>query len=180
MKNKNYFKVLLFAFAGTFVFGACQKDNQSVNKNVEGTYVGNFTTTSTLKSTQLAANINSSATVVVSKLNDEQIKIHCFGDELDSTFILNMYNNGDSLMVCLDGSSFEHEYGHMMGQGSMMGGGNIMGNNSTEWGQHMNGEHKVGDEHFGGFNMSNGTFTYSFKMMEGTSTIYKKFQGTKK
>ena len=72
MKTKNYLKVILLAFVGTFVFGACQKDNQSVNKNVEGTYVGNFTTASTLKSAQLDANINSSATAVVSKLNDHQ------------------------------------------------------------------------------------------------------------
>ena len=180
MRTRNYLKILLLAFVGIFVFGACQKDNQSENKNVEGTYVGNFTTTSTLKSAQLAANINSSATAVVSKLNDEQIKIHCFGDELDSTFILNMYDNGDSLMVCLDGQDFKNEYGHMMGDGSMMGSGSMMGNNSTEWGKHMNGEHKVGDNHFGGFDMQNGTFGYSFKTMTGSSTNYKKFQGTKK
>jgi hypothetical protein len=179
MKTNNYLKLLLLAFIGTLVFGACQKDNQSANKNVEGTYIGNFTTTSTLKSAQIAANINSPATAVVSKLNDKQIKIHCFGNELDSTFILNMYDNGDSLMVCLDGQDFKKEYGHMMGDG-MMGSGNMMGNNSTEWGQHMNGEHKVGDHHFGGFNMKNGTFGYSFKMMTGSTIIYKKFQGTKK
>jgi len=179
MKTNNYLKVLLLAFVGTFVFGACQKDNQSVNKNVEGTYVGSFTTTSTLKSAQLDANINSSATAVVSKLNDQQIKIHCFGDELDSTFILNMYDNEDSLMVCLSGQDFKNEYGHMMGDG-MMGSGNMMGNNSTGWGKHMNGEHKVGDHHFGGFDMQNGTFGYSFKMKIGTSISYLKFQGEKK
>lgn len=180
MKTNNYLKVLLLAFVVTFVFGACQKDGQTVNQSVEGTYVGSFTTTNTLKSAQVDANINSSATAVVSKLNDGQIKIHCFGDELDSTFILNMYDNGDSLMVCLNGPDFKDEYGHMMGDGSMMGSGNMMGNNSTEWGRHINAEHKVGDHHFGGFDMQNSTFGYSFKMMTGSSTNYKKFQGTKK
>lgn len=68
----------------------------------------------------------------------------------------------------------------MMGAGSMMGSGNMMGNNSTEWGQHINAEHQVGDIHYGGFDMQNGTFSYSFKMMNGTSTNYKKFQGTRK
>ena len=178
MKTKNYLKVLLLAFVVTFVFSACQKDGQTVNQSVEGTYVGSYTTTNTLKSAQVDANINKTATAVVKKLKDEQIEVHCFGDELDSTFILNMYNNGDSVMICLNGKSFQDEYGHMMGQGSM-GGGNMMGNNSTEWGKHMNGEHKVGDEHFGGFNMQNGTFGYSFKMMAGTSTYYLKFQGAK-
>jgi len=70
MKTRNYLKVLLLAFVGIFVFGACQKDNQSANKNVEGTYVGNFTTTSTLKSAQPAATIKRSATAGVSQLNN--------------------------------------------------------------------------------------------------------------
>ena len=179
MKTNNYLKILLFAIVGTFVFGACQKDNQTGNQSVEGTYVGNFTSSTTLKN-GLIADGNRMDTAIVKQLNNGQVNVHCFGDDLDTTFILNTYHSGDSLMVCLDGQDFDNEYGHMMGQGSMMGGGNMMGNNSTEWGQHMNGEHKVGDKHFGGFNMLNGTFSYSFKMMEGTSTNYKKFQGTRK
>lgn len=178
MRTINYLKILLLAFVGTFVFGACQKDNQSVSKNVEGTYVGNFTTTSTLKSATIA-NGDRMDTAIVKLISNGQVNVHCFGDDLDSTFILNTFHNGDSLMVCLTGSSFEHEYGHMMGQGGMIGGG-MMGNNSTEWGQHMNGEHQVGDNHFGGFDMQHGTFSYSFKIMEGTSTNYIKFQGTRK
>ena len=179
MKTKNYLKLLLVAFVGTFVFGACQKDEKTVNQSVEGTYIGSITTSSTLKSATIA-NGNIMDTATVKLISNGQVKVHCFGTDLDSTFILNIYHNGDSLNVCLNGSSFENEYGHMMGQGSMMGSGNMMGNNSTEWGQHMNGEHKVGDEHFGGFNMKNGTFGYSFKMMNGNSTYYQKFQGTKK
>ena len=178
MKTKNYLKLLLFAFVGTFVFGGCQKDNQTGNQSVEGTYIGSFTTTSTLKSAAIATG-NRMDTAIVKQINSGQINVHCFGNDLDSTFILNTFHNGDSLMVCLNGQDFDNEYGHMMGSGSMMGGG-MMGNNSTEWGQHMNGEHKVGDNHFGGFNMQNGTFGYSFKMMTGGTTNYTKFQGTKK
>jgi len=179
MKTKNYIKVLLYAFIGTFVFVACQKGNQTVNKSVEGTYIGGFTTTATLKSATIATG-NMMDTAIVKLISNGQINVHCFGNDLDSTFILNTFHNGDSLMVCLTGSSFEHEYGHMVGDGSMMGSGNMMGNNSTEWGQHMNREHKVGDKHFGGFDMQNGTFGYSFKMITGSLTNYKKFQGTKK
>ena len=179
MKTNNYLKLLLLAFIGTFVFGACQKDEKTVNQSVEGTYIGSFTTTTTLKSTTIA-NGNNMDTAIVKLISNGQVNVHCFGNDLDSTFILNTFHNGDSLMVCLTGTSFEHEYGHMMGQGSMMGSGNMMGNNSTEWGQHMNGEHKVGDKHFGGFNMQNGTFGYSFKMMNGNSVYYKKFQGMRK
>ncbi|HZK94322.1 MAG TPA: hypothetical protein VFC67_08955 [Prolixibacteraceae bacterium] len=179
MKTKNYFKVVLFAFAGTFIFSACNKDEKVVNQSVEGTYIGSFTTTSTLKNATTTTTGNVMDTAIVKLVSNGQINVHCFGDDMDSTFILNTYQNGDSLMVCLDGQDFDHEYGHMMGEGSMMGGG-MMGNNSTEWGQHMNGEHQVGDNHFGGFDMQNGTFSYSFKMMDGTSTNYRKFQGTRK
>lgn len=179
MKAKKYLKVLLYAFIGTFVFVACQKRNQTVNQSVEGTYIGNFTVSNTLKSAQVVAG-NNMDTAVVKQLNNGQVNVHCFGNDMDSTFILNIYHNEDSVMVCLTGNSFEHEYGHMMGSGTMMGSKTMMGNNSTEWGQHMNREHMAGDEHFGGFNMQNGTFGYSFKMMDGNSTIYKKFHGTKK
>ena len=179
MKTSNYLKILLFAFVGTCVFGACQKDNQTGNQSVEGTYVGNFTSSTTLKN-ELIVGGNRVDTAIVKQLNKGQVNVHCFGNDLDSTFILNTFHNGDSLMVCLTGTGFEHEYGHMMWQGSMMGGGNMMGNNSTEWGKHMNGEHKAEDEHFGGFNMQNGTFGYSFKMINGNSFYYKKFQGMRK
>jgi hypothetical protein len=179
MKMNNYLKLLLFAMVVTFVFGACHKDKSTANQSVDGTYIGSFITTSTLKSATIA-NGNMMDTAIVKLISNGQVNVHCFGDGMDSTFILNTFHNGDSLMVCLTGSSFEHEYGHMMGQGSMMGSGNMMGNNSTEWGQHMNGEHKVGDMHFGGFNMQNSTFGYSFKMMDGNSVYYKKFQGTRK
>ncbi len=37
----------------------------------------------------------------------------------------------------------------------------------TEWQHHMDDEHQPGDEHFGGFDMGNHSFGYSFQMMEG-------------
>lgn len=111
MKTKNYINVLLFVFAGTFVFSACQKDEKTVNQSVEGTYIGSFTTTSTLKSATIATG-NLMDTAIVKLISNGQINVHCFGDGMDSTFILNIYQNGDSLMVCLDGQDFDNEYGH--------------------------------------------------------------------
>lgn len=119
-------------------------------------------------------------TAIVKLISNGQINVHCFGYYTDSTFILNTYQNEDSLTACLDGQYFRNEYERMMDDGSMMGSGNLMENNSTEWGPHMNGEHRVGDNHFGGFDMQNSTFGYSYKMMIGKTTNYKKFQGTKK
>jgi hypothetical protein len=67
-----------------------------------------------------------------------------------------------------------------MGDG-MMGGGMMgdRGEGESEWMHHMNDEHVNGDEHFGGFDMQEGSFTYSFKMMDGSSPYYLKFHGIK-
>ena len=50
-----------------------------------------------------------------------------------------------------------------------------MQNMSSEWMQHLNNEHQDDDEHFGGFNMQNHSFEYTFKMENGEFH----FQGTK-
>ena len=78
--------------------------------------------------------------------------------------MLEIYNHNDSIKVCLTGNDFENMYGHTLGQGNMNGN---MGNMSTDWTKHMNSEHQQGDEHFGGFNMENHSFGYTFRMHDG-------------
>jgi hypothetical protein len=68
----------------------------------------------------------------------------------------------------------------MMGEGHM--GGGMMGditNGETPWQHHLNDEHQSGDDHFGGFDMTNHTFGYSFQMMNGNNQYMLNFQGTK-
>ena len=55
-------------------------------------------------------------------LNVNEIEVHCFGKEIDTTFMLDYYEHNDSVMVCLTGSDFEFMYGHMLGEGHMGGG----------------------------------------------------------
>ena len=114
-------------------------------------------------------------------MGDGQIEVHCFGEEMDTTFILNGYKHDNMLMVCLDGEAFEGMYGHMMGGGHMNNnhsGGMMDGHNdrNTEWMDHMDREHSKGDEHFGGFNMTEHTFDYTIKAGNGDYH----FTGTKK
>jgi hypothetical protein len=88
--------------------------------------------------------------------------------------------HNDSAYVCLTGVDFESMYGHMLGSGHM--GGSMMGDigdDETEWMHHMSDEHDDGDEHFGGFDMHNETFTYSIEMMDENGTYYLKFHGSK-
>jgi len=174
MKNRKSFGLIMVMF----VFTACNKSDEISANTIEGTYWGTLALSSGQKSTSVQSEV--SATVVVTIKGDALIEVHCFGSEIDTTFMLNYYENSDSIMVCLTGSDFQNTYGHMLGQGHMMGG--MMGditNGETEWQHHMEDEHQQGDEHFGGFDMGNQTFGYHFKMMNGNMPYYLDFQGKK-
>ncbi len=161
------------------VLAACNKTEDASVRSIQGTYIGSFITDG-LKSLQLVNPGNGSATAEITRTGDGQVEVHCYGVELDSTFRLNFYENHDSIMVCLTGNDFDNLYGHMLGQGHMAGGmmGDIL-KGETEWMHHMKDEHKVGEEHFGGFDMMNHSFGYRFKMREGDVTYYLKFHGVK-
>ena len=160
-------------------FTACKKTDQPMDNSIEGTYVGTLTTEG-LKSTVGAIPGSISATTDVTKTGDREIEIHCYSDELDTTFMLDYFDDNDSIMVCLTGDAFEEMYGHMMGD-DHIGGGMMGGNNDgeTEWQQHLNEEHQPGDEHFGGFDMTNHTFGYRFQVMNGDNPYLLDFLGLK-
>lgn len=175
--KKNVNILLVIALLAGFL--ACNKTEETPQDNsIEGTYKG--TLTASLKSAEGLFPGSADATAVVNKSGDELIEVHCFTDEIDTTFMLNYYENNDSVMVCLTGDAFGEMYGHMMGQGHM--GGGMMGDinpNETEWQHHLNDEHQPGDEHFGGFDMMNHSFGYTFEMMDGENHYSVHFEGTK-
>jgi hypothetical protein len=159
-------KIGLIAVSLLFVMASCQKTDDFNVNNVEGRYVG--TLTSGLKS---ASGSTIDATADVAKTKNGEIEVHCYGGEMDTTFMLNYYENHDSLMVCMTGNDFEHAYGHMSG-GIM----SDQAKGQTEWQHHMSDEHKNGDQHYGGFNMNSHTFGYTFRMASGNV----QFMGAKK
>jgi hypothetical protein len=55
-------------------------------------------------------------------------------------------------------------YGHMLGEGHNGGMMDDMHESETEWMHHMDEEHDEGDGHFGGFDMGNHSFSYTFQM----------------
>jgi hypothetical protein len=161
-------------------FASCEKADDPGSMDIEGEYIGSFSISNSLKSAQAFGVENDHGTTVVSKVGDKQIEVHCFGNQIDTTFMLDYYEHNDSVMVCLTGLDFVHHYGHMLGQGHM--GGGMMDdiqNGETQWMHHLSDEHRSGDEHFGGFDMQEGSFTYSFKMMDGSQPYYLKFHGVK-
>jgi len=156
MKNT---KLILAMIASTLlVFTACEKSEVLLDNAIDGTYIGSITSGNGTKSTAALAHGDHDATADITNLGDGQIMVHCYGSELDTTFMLNYYHNNDSVNVCLTGEAFEQMYGHMMGQGGMMN-GSTSGN--LEWMNHMNTNHSDGDEHFGGFDLTKSTFGYT-------------------
>ena len=175
-------RMIVFGAILALVVGitACEKtDNLNVN-NIEGVYDGSFSISSSLKSASLDDSESDHGSAEVSKMGNNQIEVHCFGEEIDTTFILDFYEHNDSVMVCLTGDDFEYTYGHMLGEGHM-GGGMMkdIQNGETKWMHHMHDEHGDEDEHFGGFDMQKMTFTYSFEMIGESSPYYLRFHGAK-
>lgn len=162
---------VIFTLTLVLVFFACEKNDVLNDDQVTGSYIGTISTDISGKSS--ISTTSKSATADISMLGN-QIEVHCYGEEFDTRIILDVYHNGDDIMVCLTGDDFENMYGHMYGQGNMMHGN--MQHNGSEWMQHLNNEHQEGDEHFGSFDMQHHTFNYTFQMSNGDFH----FQGTKK
>lgn len=168
-------KQRLLAFVlSLLVFTACEKNDELIDNSIEGIYTGTISFDNKLKSITDGEN---EGTAIVIKVGEAEIQVHCFGGELDTTFMLGYYVHNDSILVCLTGETFQNHYDHMLGQGHMMDGG-MMGhsnNNETPWAHHLNDEHQEGDEHFGGFYMENHSFNYAIETEHG----YYHFNGQK-
>ncbi len=175
-------KIILLFVSALIVAGftACNKSEEAIPDNsIEGRYVGTLTI-ETVKSATRMMPENTSASADITKTGDGEIEVHCYSDELDTTFMLDYFDNHDSVMVCLTGDAFQEMYGHRMGEGHMSGG--MMGDindGETEWQHHRNDEHQFGDQHFGGFDLSNHTFGYRFITRNGNHQYMLDFQGTK-
>lgn len=164
----------MFAAALLFVMASCEKIGDLNIDSIEGKYIGTLTKTSGLKST--AGEIFDAA-AEITKTKQGELTVHCYGGGLDTTFMLNYFENRDSVLVCATAANFSQMYGHAMGQGQMGSGmmGNLSGN-SSEWINHMNQNHQAGESHFGGFKMTDSSFGYTFKMPSGDL----QFHGVKK
>lgn len=162
---------VIFTLTLVLILFACEKNDVLNDDQITGSYIGTISTDVSGKSSISAT--SKPATADISMFGN-QIEVHCYGEEFDIRIILDVYHNGDDIMVCLTGDDFENMYGHMYGQDNMMH-GNIQ-HNGSEWMQHLNNEHQEGDEHFGSFDMQHHTFNYTFQMSNGDFH----FQGTKK
>jgi len=172
MKN---IKVFLIAFVAilTITLGSCKQENnlsKELTADVVGKYIG------TLSSDNLKG--TSSAKAVVAKTGDNELEIHCFGDEIDTTFIQHLFDDGNMIQMCAIGDDFLNEYGHSMMDQSQHH--DMMNDrDGSSWSHHMEEEHDANDEHYGGFDMTNHSFSYIFNMESNGVSYSAQFNGTK-
>lgn len=157
--------IIIIAFA----ISSCEKQDSNNPPNlaseVTGTYKGSFTPSDQPDKSE-------DAILVVTKVDDHLINIDLMSEYMDTTFMMNLYDHTDSIMVCFTGDRFNEEYGHHLEEGHhMMGDGNDWG-----WMHHIEEQHDGGDDHFGGFDMNHNTFLYKM-MRESEPGVYYQFEG---
>jgi hypothetical protein len=168
MKSKTIVAVLV----SLVIFVACDKNDDEQLNEITGKYTGTLSLKSVVKSGSSSDDHAYADVMIIG----EQIQVHCYGGELDTTFMLDYYQHSDSVFVCHTDEEFEQIYGHMQGENHIPGG--MMGDSHSEetgWMHHLSDEHEEGDEHFGNFDMRHNTFNYLFKMSDGDY----QFMGTK-
>ncbi|HDO06731.1 MAG TPA: hypothetical protein ENG85_03515 [Bacteroidetes bacterium] len=155
----------------------------SCSKSIPAKYYSARDVAGTYKGSLVTGNLKHDGTADVSAVNDSIINIHCYDSVgFDTTFVMELYQNGDSVMLCSTGQDFYNQYGHYMtGQHHMYEMGNMMGGSSgmTDWQQHISSQHQAGDMHYGDFDMEHGTFNYWFDNHSGAqngTTFYGKRQ----
>ncbi len=163
---------MIAAITLAFTLTSCNKANDAtapnLTKEVVGTYAGTLTTNN-LKGT-------SPATADITSVNDYTIEVHCYGEDIDTTFMLELYDDGDMMRVCFTDEDFYNEYGHNMSEDHHMMGGS---GSWTNWSQHMSKEHGENDQHYGYFDMNDGRFDYTFKIETGGTTYTQEFSGSR-
>jgi hypothetical protein len=166
---KNILTLTVFVALLIMTITSCNKEeNQSqfdIN-TITGTYSGTIGEIENYKTTQ-------PATAIISLINETQLEIHCYSDLFDTTFIMDWYPHGDSLMLCATGNQFSQEYGHEKGNHHS----GHQGASDNDWGHHMGEDHNPDDMHYGGFNMNSHRFGYIFRISENSDFRFFEFKG---
>jgi len=153
---------------------SCQDTDEPEINTLTGTYIGTINIDEANKS---SLSNSSKDIVAVVKTKGDQLEVHCHGEGIDITLMLDYFEHYENYMTCLTGDDYQNLYKHAHGEGMMPGGGmNNMHQANTAWMQHVNNTHNPNDEHLNGeFNLKNHTFKCTFNWQETRLT----FTGTK-
>ena len=151
--------IIVLGVAVAAIIASCDMNNDQIRSKLSDQIIGTYngTLTSSLSQT-------TSATAEITSMNDYTVQVHCFNADVDTTFSIELYQDGNMMRVCATENDFKNQYGHNMSANHHM-----MGSNGTwtSWQQHMSAEHNPDDEHFGYFDINAQTFNYTFEFMTG-------------
>ena len=155
-----------------FVFISCNKEDDVSLNTVAGIYEGTITSELANKSDAKSISINDNNAIAEITMVGDQIQVYCYGEGFETTLMLDLFKDNENFQVCLTGNDFEKMYEHMYNYGGMH---DEMMNNANQWMNHLNNNHGQDDQHFGGFDMKNNTFEYTFNI----NGLEYHFQGVK-
>ncbi len=168
---ENIRKLSIIAIALLLVtLTSCKKDEDQVEPDLTGDLIGKYDGTLTTDGVKTT----SPATADISTHNDYTIQVHCYGEDIDTTILLELYQDGNMMRVCFTDNDFYNEYGHHQSENHHMMGDN---GNWTNWGQHMSNDHEWNDQHYGYFNMDDHSFHYTFEVNTSTGQYTQEFIG---
>ena len=172
MKNQAI-RILAVFIIVPLIFVACSKDDdenpdsQKLSQAVTGTYKGSII------SSNDPANPHD-AVITVTETDENTVHLNLVSDMLDTSFMLNLYVHGDSVMTCFTEGEFYEHYGHNLDEDHHMMGGD----DNMNWEHHIDEQHEPGDEHYGGFNMNHHSFSYRI-IPGGQNDTFYQFEGDK-
>jgi len=196
--------VLTLGIIITLFFYSCNKEDSQTNNpsgnslasKVIGTYSGVLKNSNTNQSVQ--------ATLTTTISNDSLVSIHCIAPGFDSTVVVQLYQNYDSIMVCYTGQNFYNAYGHNKNNydfcyskqsgwmnNNWRNNASCWGNNMITWGNsswagndqwnawtnHMNTQHNQNDVHPGEFYPTSKSCHYEFFVQTGNTHYFEVFDG---
>lgn len=170
MKTSKILLIIALAiFSITLI--SCNKDDNQVDTNLTNGLIGTYNGTLTTNGLKGA----SPATADITAINNYTIQVHCYGDDIDTTIMLEIYEDGNIMRVCFADDDFYTEYGHHQSENHHMMGGD---GGWTNWSQHMSSDHQPNDKHYGYFNINDHQFDYTFNVKTPLDTYTQQFVGT--
>ncbi|MDZ7742478.1 MAG: hypothetical protein U5Q03_12190 [Bacteroidota bacterium] len=170
MNKHAIISILLVLLIGVFVV-SCSKDENENEINLATEVSGKYTGTI---NSSLNPEEKVDATINISRVDDATIQLDLMSEMMDTAFMLNLYENGDSVMVCFTENQFYQQYGHHLDEDHHM----MNDEGHMSWDHHMNEQHETGDEHFGGFGQQHHSFHYRI-VPANQSNVYYQFEGQK-
>ena len=162
-------RIAIIGILAMFIMAACDKTTVETNQSIEGTYTGTLSKNTSFKKVALDGGVY----VDVNLMDSSFVEIYCYGGELDTTLMLHFYEGNDSTFLCFSDEQFQGMFGYAYGSSHMMGG------NANDWMDQMMGEDYTDNDSFGGFDMMDHSFDYTFNKSEGDSIAHFHFHGTK-